>query len=434
MFSSLQDALKKLRESRQNQPSQLKRPALNPNNNTPTKHPQPPVNDFLDAELDDVDLFEGLIEDEDLAEPRSSDTTTAKPTQSMSPPKHKSTSNSHNPPQPVQTTPVNRRNTGGSPSAKQKPALRNELSAGNMAGRGSSGSQTDMFTTPRHGNSNRRIITTTVVGKRNQRTPAFGSERQRIPGPAGLGVSSVAVEASPASPFKLPLARQAHSDQSSNLDFEGGTWAAMLDHLNMPPYTSATAKSVTRTAEAAEWPIRRVLEATHTQRVRIMLVQLRDIGSSDSDAGVTVVDPTGEMHASIHKPVMKRFIHFLSAGTSIILKDVVALKLPGAPPFLTITAASIEQIFTSKGAGTSENPIVLSTTQATAAMSIPPEVSESLADGSPISTSATSQHVSKTNESNHHTPDDPDKELDTFSNDDFLVEDSAFIDLLNSSQ
>ncbi|KAJ2449173.1 hypothetical protein EV183_005026 [Coemansia sp. RSA 2336] len=439
MFSSLQDALKKLRENRQNEPSQPKRPALNPDNSTPTKPPQQPAeaqNDFLDADLDDVDLFEGLIEDGDLAEvSRQTDTTASKSTPSMPPPKHKpAASNSRRPP-PAPTTPNNRKGSASSSSVKSRSALGNESAAGNLSRQGSSGSQKDMFTTPRNGNSSRRIITTTVIGKRNQRTPALGSERQRIPGPAGLGVSSAVAETLPVSPFKMPLARQAHSDQSSNLDFEGGTWAAMLDHLNLPAYTPATAKSVIRTAEATEWPIRRVLEAANTQRARIMLVQIREIGGSDTDANVTVVDPTGEMHASFHKPVMKRFIHFLGAGTSIILKDVVALKLPGAPPFLVITAASIEQIFTSKGAGTSENPIVLSATQATAAASVPPQVSGSPAHGSPIPASATSQPAAEaTQESSHRIPDDPDNELDIFGNDDFLVEDNAFMDLLNSSQ
>ncbi|KAJ1848981.1 hypothetical protein IWW55_002101 [Coemansia sp. RSA 2706] len=232
-----------------------------------------------------------------------------------------------------------------------------------------------MFTTPRHdgrtnSSANRTMITTTVVGQRGQRAFVSGAKRQKIPGPAGLIETSVASGApstqKPTSPFRTPLSRRTHSEQSSNVDFEGGTWAAMLDHLHLPAYTPATAKTVTRTAEAAEWPIRRVLEATHTQRVRIMLVQLREMGSSDADASVSLVDPTGEMRASIHRPVMKRFVHFLAAGTSIILKDVVALKLPGVQPFLTITAASIEQIFTSKGAGTSENPIMLTATQAPA--------------------------------------------------------------------
>ncbi|KAJ2366654.1 hypothetical protein H4S01_002590 [Coemansia sp. RSA 2610] len=240
---------------------------------------------------------------------------------------------------------------------------------------GSAASQTDMFTTPRHdgrtnSSANRTMITTTVVGQRGQRAFVSGAKRQKIPGPAGLIETSVASGApstqKPTSPFRTPLSRRTHSEQSSNVDFEGGTWAAMLDHLHLPAYTPATAKTVTRTAEAAEWPIRRVLEATHTQRVRIMLVQLREMGSSDADASVSLVDPTGEMRASIHRPVMKRFVHFLAAGTSIILKDVVALKLPGVQPFLTITAASIEQIFTSKGAGTSENPIMLTATQAPA--------------------------------------------------------------------
>ncbi|KAJ2238605.1 hypothetical protein GGH98_006467, partial [Coemansia sp. RSA 454] len=257
----------------------------------------------------------------------------------------------------------------------------------------------------------------------------------RIPGPAGLVDSAEPVAAATqkrASPFKTPLSRRMYNEQADSVDFEGGTWAAMLDHLKLPSYTPATAKSVVHANGAAEWPIRRVLEASHTQRVRIMLVQLRDMGSSDSDACVSVADPTGEMRASIHRPVMKRFLHFLAAGTSIILKDVVALKLPGAPPYLVITAASIEQIFTSKGAGTSENPIVLSATQGPGTPThAPTKCPESGAQPASQHVSEISSQSPQPQTSTPAAKDSDDLLGDFLDNDD---EDSAFIDMLDSSQ
>ncbi|KAJ2908763.1 hypothetical protein GGI21_002562 [Coemansia aciculifera] len=94
-----------------------------------------------------------------------------------------------------------------------------------------------------------------------------------------------------------------------------------------------------------------------------MLVQLREVGSSESDAGAVVVDPTGEMRVSIHHAVMRRVAFPLAAGTSIILHSVAAVKMAGWPPFLVITGGTIEQIFTVKSAGTREDPIVVEDTQ-----------------------------------------------------------------------
>ncbi|KAJ2499636.1 hypothetical protein GGH96_003393 [Coemansia sp. RSA 1972] len=461
MFSSLQDALKKLRETRQNEQSQPKRAALAPETNTQTNCPQPPA--ALDADglddlnLDDVDLFDDLIAEDTIVVPETLGTN-SRPAAAVSPAKAVSpvrpvtqvtgsrvpthTTSRPSPSTANRATPgtSNRQNhvvsgfestpTNGRVPLHRLPS--NSVSD-QLSRQGSTESQTDMFTTPRR-DTNRKTVTT-VVGKRSHRTPTAGPKRQRIPGPAGLVDSAEPVAAATqkrASPFKTPLSRRTHSEQADSVDFEGGTWAAMLDHLSLPSYTSATAKSVARTNASAEWPIRRVLESSHTQRVRIMLVQLRDMGSSDSDACVSVADPTGEMRASIHRPVMKRFLHFLAAGTSIILKDVVALKLPGAPPYLVITAASIEQIFTSKGAGTSDNPIVLSATQGpgtpTHAPNKCPEPGAQPA----------SQHVSEISsqspqpEPSTQAAKDPDDLLSDFlGNDD---EHSAFIDMLNSSQ
>ncbi|KAJ2238600.1 hypothetical protein GGI13_008303, partial [Coemansia sp. RSA 455] len=167
----------------------------------------------------------------------------------------------------------------------------------------------------------------------------------------------------PVSAFKTPLAGRAKKEQSGEMDFESGTWAAMRDHLSMPSYKPLTAKEVIRTEERAAWPISRVSELTRAQNVPSMLVQLREIVSSESDASAVVVDPTGEMRASIHHAVMRRVALPLVAGTSIILNNVAVMKMSGWPPFLVITGSMIEQIFTVKSAGTREDPIVVQDTQ-----------------------------------------------------------------------
>ncbi|KAJ2799617.1 hypothetical protein H4R20_004367 [Coemansia guatemalensis] len=404
MFSSLQDALNKLREAKQSVQSQPKRVAVAADNHTQTRPPQPPAGDMddLDIDLGDPDLFDDLLVDDKVVaeEPplllpsKVLPTTADRPTATTT--RFANATSDIGQSQMAQQTNIaeSARRPGSTPATTQNNLSRfryNSTPTGSSAAssqqrnaglppagpsrQSSAMSQTDMLAVARtpDGRSGSRAaaqtktITTTVVGNGGRRAPLLSRKRQTIPGPAGLleeTSTSVALTQKPVSPFKTPLSRRAEREQSSSVDFEGGTWAAMLDHLEMPTYTPSTAKTVTQTIEAAKWPIRRVLELLRTQRIQMMLVQLRDLGSSDTDASVVLVDPTGEMRASIHKPVIKRFIHFLAAGTSIILKDVVAVKVPGAQPFLVITAASIEQIFTSKGAGTHENPIVLSATQA----------------------------------------------------------------------
>ncbi|KAJ2662667.1 hypothetical protein IWW48_001725 [Coemansia sp. RSA 1200] len=237
-----------------------------------------------------------------------------------------------------------------------------------------------------------RTVTTTLVRERSKQSSATTRKRQEIPGPAGtigdtpnqqqqqnqqnqqgidgMANSGMATQSRPASVFKTPMSRTrtAHMDaaHTADADFEGGTWMAMLEHLGIEKYNPAVAKTVVRTVAMAEWPVRRVLELTQSQKIRFMLLQLREIATADSDASAVVVDPTGEMKASIHWRVMGRFGEYLGAGTSLILKDVVALKLASTRPFLIVTEETIEQIFTEKAAGVPSNPITIPATQLTA--------------------------------------------------------------------
>ncbi|KAJ2559736.1 hypothetical protein EV175_000202 [Coemansia sp. RSA 1933] len=226
-----------------------------------------------------------------------------------------------------------------------------------------------------------RTVTTTLVRENGRQSGAASSRRrQEIPGPAGvlgdaqnraMELGNIGATQRPASLFKTPLSRtrtaQLHAAHSGDVDFEGGTWMAMLEHLDMAEYNPVVAKTVISTVAAAEWPVRKVLELSQSQKVRIMLIQLREISVADSDASAMVVDPTGEMKASIHHRVMKRFGEYLGAGTSVIVKDVVAMKLAGNRPFLVITEEMIDQIFTEKASGAPSNPIAVHDTQMTPA-------------------------------------------------------------------
>ncbi|KAJ1723166.1 hypothetical protein LPJ53_002478 [Coemansia erecta] len=172
----------------------------------------------------------------------------------------------------------------------------------------------------------------------------------------------------PVSAFRTPFARQQRTEKASDADFESGTWAAMLDFLNLPSYTPQTARQIMRDHKdvagvTVQWVQK---NAKQTQKVPRMLVQIQDImgGSGDADASSVLVDPTGEISASIHRQVVADLSRECTVGTSIILENVVVMALPGAKPFLVITSASIVRVFAVEvTAGSRGNPIAITQTQ-----------------------------------------------------------------------
>ncbi|KAJ1671607.1 hypothetical protein GGF38_000678 [Coemansia sp. RSA 25] len=407
MFTPLQEALKKLREVRETEQPQPKRQAV-----AAPPNPQSSVNagsadmngmDDMDFEFGDADVFDDLlVDDMTTGEDAPTATQLLGPTPAQPPrlppatqqsasrlaaftynkPAQRTVASQHQPNNSSQVLNGSQRpNVSQVPSRSQVPASNSQIPSRLQAppapclSRQASGeaSQQDPFATPRPGSSSSRVsgqpsdFVTTIVSTTRRRISSLAQQRQEIPGPAGLVGKpiqcAIAPTQRPQSAFKTPMSRRALNEQSSDVDFEGGTWAAMLDHLGMPPYGPLTAKSVVRTEEKAAWPISRVLELTRSQKIPTMLVQLREIGSSESDAGAVVVDPTGEMSVSIHHAVMRRVAFPLAAGTSIILHNVAAVKMAGWPPFLVVTGGTIEQIFTVKSAGTREDPVVIEDTQ-----------------------------------------------------------------------
>ncbi|KAJ1945518.1 hypothetical protein FBU59_002283 [Linderina macrospora] len=141
------------------------------------------------------------------------------------------------------------------------------------------------------------------------------------------------------------MTKKVRSECAADTDFSSDTWAELLKFLKMPDYKPSNAEDITARSEHAKWPIRTVLQFTEIKRVPVMLVRTSDIHASDVDASAVLVDPTGEIRASVHKQVMRKYGQFLTADSSIILHDVVAMKMPGAPPFLVVTEGSINKIF-----------------------------------------------------------------------------------------
>ncbi|KAJ1644720.1 hypothetical protein LPJ64_003636 [Coemansia asiatica] len=217
-----------------------------------------------------------------------------------------------------------------------------------------------------------KTIERTIVNRRKQKSTANMSGRQELPGPAGLINSTtedigetIAPTQRPVSVFRTPFARRPGAESASEADFESGTWSAMLDFLQLPSYTPKTAKRIMRDHKdsvgvSIQWVQKNVKQ---TQKVCRMLVQIQDIVGGDHDVNAVVVDPTGEMSASIHRQVVVDLARECTAGTSVILENVVVLVLAGARPSLVVTSASIVRVFAVETSGSRFNPIVLTQTQ-----------------------------------------------------------------------
>ncbi|KAJ2365659.1 hypothetical protein H4S02_010633 [Coemansia sp. RSA 2611] len=386
MFTTLEDALKKLREVRQTGSSQPKRHAV------AEAPPDPPENDTASADFDgpefdlgDADVFDDLlVGDMDMGnEPPSA----AQP-QSL-------------PVKPTATSVVTPAAASKSVSrlaaftfAKSAKRDAEEQQQYSTALQNTSEPQ-QVSSSPKPSKSQPPKVPSEQINSAKRGLSSADQQHQKIPGPAGLTGAPVADATvptqKPASTFQTVLERLVKSEQPTDMDFESGTWAAMIDYLGMPSYRPLTASVVTRTEERAMWPICRVLKLTRTQKVPSMLVQIRDITSSEHDASAVIADPTGELRASIHSTVLRRVTIPLVAGTSIILSDVAAMKIPGWLPFIVITGGMIEQMFTVESAGTREDPIVVEDTQkgSVLASTLAPRAATASGSGGPMDTQAT---------------------------------------------
>ncbi|KAJ2491423.1 hypothetical protein IWW37_002307 [Coemansia sp. RSA 2050] len=410
MFTSFQDALKKLREVKQVESSQLKRHAVAETPSAPPEDASASA-DLGDPEFDlgDVDVFDDLLvgdmdignEPPSVAQPQPppiKPTATPTATSPVSPaaasksasrlaafafskPVERNVGEQQQQPSIILQTPSEPQQVSSSQESSRFQLLKmpSQQSDSKVPGEsqvtGNSDTQRqDSLATPRPGSDGSKasgkvsdFVTIVVNSAKRGLSSADHQHHQEIPGPAGLvGApipNAVVPTQKPTSTYNTVLSLQAKSEQPTDIDFESGTWAAMIDHLGMPSYGPLTANAVTRTEERAAWPICRVLRLLHTQKVPSMLVQIRHITGSESDASAIVVDPTGEMRASIHHTVVHRVAIPLVAGTSIILSGVAAMKMPGWPPFIVITGGMIEQIFAVESAGTHEDPIVVEDTQ-----------------------------------------------------------------------
>lgn len=337
MFSSLQDALKKLREAKEaDRQGDNSAAAIQPAKRQAVEA----TDDLMDFELDDIgvddDELNALLEEEQVNKPV------------RNPPAQSSVARLAKfrcqPRTQTQALPV--------PPPTQ-PTATNVLVE----------------------QAQEQTITTTTTIDNVQRP----KRQQDLPGPAGMVcqrtttntpiTNSAATTTVPK--FNTPFSRssvrankEADAAVATDADFEeSSTWNTMLSHLNLPTYKPSTASQVIRTRECAGWPISRIQELTQTQKIDWALVLIREIVNNDSDASAVLIDPTGDIRGSIHHVAMKRLAHSLGPGTALILKHVVAMKLAGWPPYLVITEEMIAQIFTTRAAGTRQNPIILTPTQ-----------------------------------------------------------------------
>jgi hypothetical protein len=166
--------------------------------------------------------------------------------------------------------------------------------------------------------------------------------RPRIPGPAGelmlssarkkdaTGQSSTLKSSQQAAQQTLPSpiitrgSDQAVSptDPAQDVDFYNGPWLTMLEHLQLPPFTPAQGNAL-----RFKFSIEYVLQDGWRVKVPQLVVVIKSI-ATDTNASVTLKDPTGEMQGTIHASVLDIHPNLIKRGAVLFLRQVRPTCLP----------------------------------------------------------------------------------------------------------
>lgn len=183
--------------------------------------------------------------------------------------------------------------------------------------------------------------------------------RPRIPGPAGelmlssarkkdaTGQSSTLKSSQQAAQQTLPSpiitrgSDQAVSptDPAQDVDFYNGPWLTMLEHLQLPPFTPAQGNAL-----RFKFSIEYVLQDGWRVKVPQLVVVIKSI-ATDTNASVTLKDPTGEMQGTIHASVLDIHPNLIKRGAVLFLRQVSVFTPAPDSHYLNITDANIVHIF-----------------------------------------------------------------------------------------
>lgn len=180
---------------------------------------------------------------------------------------------------------------------------------------------------------------------------------RHIPGPAGvlavkmmnanMGIVSPsanpslsAVSSSNKSKSQNNKKKVALSLQITHESFTQGPWLAMLQQLDIE-YSN----DYHLTSTYFKTNVAYVLAGGYRQKVPQLLVHIKSFLQCDSDAYVTVQDPSGVMKGTLHQHVLDEYGVSIGAGAVIILSKVSVFSPSKKDHFLNITPGNVLHVF-----------------------------------------------------------------------------------------
>ncbi|PVU95124.1 hypothetical protein BB561_002028 [Smittium simulii] len=179
------------------------------------------------------------------------------------------------------------------------------------------------------------------------------SNDRGLPGPAGsLGIQAAlhAEKDNNISKYGSDTGSKDSLSQSiskfTDQDFDSIAWTTLLSEYNIDEYKPSTLLHLQRDSIYLEWDIQRINKIDQPRLIPYLLALVSEYCSTESDASATLIDPTGEISASIHHGFFKVKGNHIAIGSAILLKNAAVMKSRDNQCYLVMTANTTEKVFT----------------------------------------------------------------------------------------
>ncbi|OMJ25773.1 hypothetical protein AYI69_g4181 [Smittium culicis] len=207
---------------------------------------------------------------------------------------------------------------------------------------------------------------TTVTSIIKSASRSLISSERGIPGPANFSGSTNALSRnnsslindsdsfehiqvnndSPDPKYQASLEKSSNISLLNDQDFDSVAWKYLLNEFDLPEYKPSTLADIDTSLEYFQWNIQRATLVESPRLIPYLLVLVNEYQPADIDSAATLIDPTGEISASIHHGFFQVRGNSLTVGSSILLKNVPVMKARDGSSYLVMTAKNTVKVFT----------------------------------------------------------------------------------------
>ncbi|OMJ15342.1 hypothetical protein AYI70_g7336 [Smittium culicis] len=207
---------------------------------------------------------------------------------------------------------------------------------------------------------------TTVTSIIKSASRSLVSSERGIPGPANFSGSTNALSRnnsslindsdsfeqiqinndSPDPKYQASLEKSSNISLINDQDFDSVAWKYLLNEFDLPEYKPSTLANIDTSLEYFQWNIQRATLVESPRLIPYLLVLVNEYHPADIDSAATLIDPTGEISASIHHGFFQVRGNSLTVGSSILLKNVPVMKARDGSSYLVMTAKNTVKVFT----------------------------------------------------------------------------------------